>query len=111
MTFFSLRRRDASDAAAQEVAVPEHGLVPVEELGTAAAVGEARGDTPREDPDEGLLVAVAENHRAAFVAVANAQRAALRRMNLEDGVGAELDVEEDARRRALPDRKRVLGIA
>ena len=101
--------RDASDAATQEVAVAEHRLVAVEELGAALAVGQARCDAAHEDPDQDVSVAVAPHHRAAVVAITDAQRAELRGVNLEDGVGAELDVEEHARGRALADR--VVGLA
>ena len=96
--------RNTSDATTQEVAVAEHRLIAVEKLRSALAVGQARRDAAGEHPDEDVSVAVATHDSAAFVTIADAECAPLRRVHLEDGVGAELDVEEDARRRALAKR-------
>lgn len=91
------------DAGAEEVAVAEHRLVSVEELRSAAAVGERLRDTADVDPDEDLLVALAAHDGAALIAVDVAERAALRGVHLEDGILAELDAEEHARGSALAD--------
>src|SRR5688572_9993008 len=72
-----------ADAFFEELAISECGLVAVEELRSAAAIGEALRDAADEDADEDLLARVTFDDGAAFVTVRDAERRIALRVHFE----------------------------